>query len=86
MPAPPPDPANPFRLLPAVEELLRDERVAAAGAGLPRELLAEFVQQVLSNWRERIRAERWTAAEVERRIASGALYAAVELRAERERR
>jgi L-seryl-tRNA(Ser) seleniumtransferase len=86
MPAPPPDPANPFRLLPAVEDLLRDERVAAAGAGLPRELLAEFVQQVLSNWRERIRAERWTAAEVERRIASGALCAAVELRTARERR
>jgi L-seryl-tRNA(Ser) seleniumtransferase len=80
------DPANPFRALPSVDELLGDPRVRATCDGMPRELAAGFVQEVLSNWRERIRGERWSADEVERRIQADALHAAVELRATRERR
>ncbi|TAJ21568.1 MAG: L-seryl-tRNA(Sec) selenium transferase [Planctomycetota bacterium] len=80
------DPANPFRALPSVDELLGAPRVRAACAGMPRELAAGFVQEVLAAWRERIRAEQPTAAEIERRIAAGELGAAIEARVARERR
>lgn len=80
------DTANPFRALPSVDELLGAARVRAACDGIAREVAIGFVQEVLANWRERIRAERWTPAEVERRIGGGALLAAIEVRAARERR
>jgi L-seryl-tRNA(Ser) seleniumtransferase len=80
------EPANPFRSLPAVEDLLRDARGSALCAQLPRELVASFAQQELGAWRARIRDEHWTVADVERRLAAGELHAALEARAARERR
>ncbi|NOT30051.1 MAG: hypothetical protein HOP15_06335, partial [Planctomycetes bacterium] len=48
--------ANPYRLLPSVEEVLSLAEVRVLERSLARGLLAEFVGEVLARWRSEIAA------------------------------
>ncbi|MEW6072033.1 MAG: L-seryl-tRNA(Sec) selenium transferase [Planctomycetota bacterium] len=80
------DPAaqNPFRPLPAVEEVLADPAAAALAARVGRELLVRFVQEELARWREEIRARGLDAAAVRARLEGGELALALAARVRRE--
>jgi len=82
--APRSDPSNAFRLLPSVDEALRDPGVVLCGARLPRELLASLVAQVIEQFRTEIKAGRLDAAALEQQLGRGALAQAVEARILRE--
>ncbi len=78
MAAPQTDPTHAFRLLPSVDEALRDPRLSALAPRVPRELLASFVARSLDELRARIKSGRLGASELERELAGGALARAVE--------
>ena len=78
------DPTHAFRLLPAVDEALRDPRIAALGARVPRELLASFVTRSIEGLRGRIRSGALGAAELEQELAGGGIARAVERLVQRE--
>jgi L-seryl-tRNA(Ser) seleniumtransferase len=80
------DTANPYRLLPSVEEVLGRPAVAAHAERLPRELVAAFVGDVLAAWRAAIAEGELDAAGVEERLARGDLERSVAARVEGERR
>lgn len=75
-----------FRLLPSVDEALLAPDINAAAQGVRRELLAEFVRDVLEGWRREIKSGALDAAGVEARLAGGELARAVGERAGLERR
>jgi L-seryl-tRNA(Ser) seleniumtransferase len=75
-----------FRWLPAVEEALRMEPVQALEPRVPRELLVQFVREVLDAWRAEVRAGELDAAGLERRLGSGDFARAVGERVAREER
>jgi hypothetical protein len=64
-----------YRLLPAIDEILRDPR-ALALAG-PRALVQELAGRILAEWREEVRSGRLDAAELERRRGAGTLFASL---------
>lgn len=78
------DPTQAYRLLPAVDEALRDPRIAAFAPRLERELLASFVARSIEELRGRIRSGALGAAELERELANGGLARAVERLVRRE--
>jgi L-seryl-tRNA(Ser) seleniumtransferase len=82
--APRTDPHNAFRLLPSVDEALRDPGLARCAARVSRELLARFVAQALEELRAEIKAGRLDALALEKHLAEGALVQAVEARIVRE--
>jgi L-seryl-tRNA(Ser) seleniumtransferase len=75
-----------FRLLPAIDEVLRDARVASLAARVPRDLLASIAARVIDAWRAEIRAGKLSIEALERRIARGDLALAIEAAVARERR
>ena len=75
-----------FRRLPAVEELLLDPRLATRAADCGRNVLVEHVRGALDEWRASIKAEHWSAADVERRLGQGELTRDIEARLSREGR
>ena len=83
--------ANPFRMLPSVEEVVAQPAVAAlarpAGSvGVGRELLVRWAQAILERWRDEIRAGALDAAGLEERLAQGALARELAAAAAREGR
>jgi L-seryl-tRNA(Ser) seleniumtransferase len=82
--APRTDPSNAFRLLPSVDEALRDPAVLRCAARAPRELVASFVAEVLDELRAEIKGGRLEAAALEKRLGEGLLAQRVELRLLRE--
>jgi L-seryl-tRNA(Ser) seleniumtransferase len=84
MAAPRTDPSNAYRLLPAVDEALRDPAIARCAARVPRELLASFVAGALDELRAEIKAGRLAAPALEKRLAEGALAKLVDARIVRE--
>jgi L-seryl-tRNA(Ser) seleniumtransferase len=72
--------ANPYRLLPSVEEVLSRAEVRALGQGIERGLLAGFVAELLSRWRAEIGAGELDARGVEERLARDDLVRALEAR------
>ena len=80
----PTGPESAFRLLPSVDEALREPRIAACAARVPRGLVLGFVSAALDRWRAEIRAGGLAAAALERRIAEGALSEEVEREVARE--
>ena len=77
--------ANPYRLLPSVDEALRLAGVAALEELVGRELLARFVAETLDAWRAEVRAGVLDAAVLGLRLAEGALVADLERRVHEER-
>ncbi len=84
MAAPRADPTNAYRLLPSVDEALRDPGIAACAGRVSRELLASFVAGVIEELRAEIKSGRLDAPALEKRLARGGLAQAVELRMLRE--
>jgi L-seryl-tRNA(Ser) seleniumtransferase len=75
-----------FRLLPAIDEILRDARVASFAQRVPRDLVRTFATQVVEAWRAEIRAGQLSIADLEVRLAPGELARAIEGLVEREER
>lgn len=75
---------NPYRLLPAVEEVLSSEALAPLLERQPREQVARFVGQVLDHWRAEIKAGDLDADTLEARLGEGALVRQTAQRFERE--
>ena len=69
--------ANPYRLLPSVEEVLSQAEVRALEPSVARGLLAEFVAELLARWRAEIAAGELDAAGLEARLARGDLAGAL---------
>ncbi len=63
-----------FRLLPSVDEVLRDPRAARHAAALSRERIGGLATAAIGLWRAEIRAGRLAAREVEARLQRGALF------------
>jgi len=73
----PKDTANPFRLLPSVEEVLRDVDVARFVSAVGREVVTGFVQSVLDAWRDELRAGTLDAEALRARLEGGGLLGAL---------
>lgn len=71
------DAQSAFRLLPSIDELLRDERAGPLAERVGRELLTEFAGRVLDAWRGEIKAGKLDAKTLEERLAAGALFDAL---------
>ena len=66
-----------FRLLPSVDELLRDEAVAQAGANMPHERLVRALGEILDGWRQEIGSGRLDAEGLSASLAAGGAAAAL---------
>lgn len=66
-----------FRLLPAIDEVLRDERARSFVESVGRDLVTSFAARAIEAWRGEIRAGTLAQGELERRLASGALFQAI---------
>lgn len=75
-----------YRLLPAIDEILRDARVTSFARRVPRDLLGAFAAEVVDAWRAEIRAGTLSIAALEERLARGDLAPAIEALVEREER
>ena len=80
------DAKNPYRLLPSVEEVLREEALAGLEPRISRELLTRFVAELLDAWRAQIKAGQLDAEGLEQRLAAGGLLAELNSRLDRERK
>ncbi|MEZ6017902.1 MAG: L-seryl-tRNA(Sec) selenium transferase [Planctomycetota bacterium] len=69
--------ANPYRLLPKVDEALREPAIAALEPALGREVLRALVQAAIEGWRMAVAGGALDAAGVAARCAEGALAAEV---------
>ncbi|MSR61381.1 MAG: L-seryl-tRNA(Sec) selenium transferase [Planctomycetes bacterium] len=78
--------ANPYRLLPAVEEVLSSPAVRELAQRTPRGLLVGFVGELLARWRAEIAAGALDAAGLEQRLARGELALALAARVMEEQR
>lgn len=68
---------NAYRLLPAVDQVLRDPAVAVLEERVGARLLTDLVGEVLDAWRAEIRAGALDSSALEARLAEGALAAHV---------
>ena len=76
---------NPFRLLPKVDEVLKQAEIQALEGRVRRDLLAAFVTDVLERWRVAIKNGELDAAGVRERLERGDLLRSVRARVDRER-
>ena len=79
-----PPPANHYRLLPAVEEIIGTKAALPLIERVGRDLFVRFVQEVLEGWRDEIRAKRLDAEGIQRRLLRGDLVKALALRVRHE--
>lgn len=82
----PTDPQAAYRLLPSVDEVLRDPRAAPIEARAGRELLTRFAAETLDAWRAEIKAGRLDADRIVTLRAAGEPFVELERRARREER
>lgn len=75
-----------YRLLPSVDEVLRDPRCAPIAERAGRELLARFAADVLDAWRAEIKAGRLDADRIVTLRAAGEPFVELDRRARREER
>jgi len=73
-----------FRLLPSIDEVLRDERATRLVARCGRELLQRFAAETLDAWRVEIKAGRLDATRLEALGAAGEPFVELERRVQRE--
>ncbi len=73
-----------FRLLPSIDEVMRDPRAAALAARLTREDVQAFASRTIDAWREEVRGGRLSGPALEARLAAGSLFADLEAAVERE--
>jgi len=78
--------ANPYRLLPAVDEVLSLPAVRELAQHTQRGLLAGFVGECLARWRAEIAAGTLDSAQLEERLARGELARALAARVADEQR
>ena len=64
--------------MPAVDQVLRDERVALLEERVGRALLTRFASEVLERWRAEIKSAALSPAALGERLARGAMAAAIE--------
>ena len=76
---------NPYRLLPSVDEALRNPAIAAWCAEFGRELMADFLSEELGAWRQEIRSGTLTTEALQARLKSDSLERAIGRRAAQER-
>ncbi len=69
---------NPYRLLPAVDEVLRDPGVVPLVENVGRGLLRTLAQRLVECWREEIKEGLLDAAQLEQRLVEGGLGRAME--------
>jgi L-seryl-tRNA(Ser) seleniumtransferase len=74
-----------LRMLPAIDEVLRDPRVAALANEVPRDLLGSFAARAVDAWRAEIRGGGLSSTDVRARLENGELAAAVAELVRRER-
>jgi L-seryl-tRNA(Ser) seleniumtransferase len=79
------DSSEAYRLLPQIDEVLRDARVTALFPAVGRELVAAFAAEAIESWRGEIRAGRLASAEIHQRLTRGDLASFVEALVRRER-
>ncbi len=84
MAPPPASEENPYRLLPKVDEALREPSLASLEPTLGRERLRGFVQAALEGWRQAVAAGTLDGPGLAARAAAGALAAEVRAAAARE--
>jgi L-seryl-tRNA(Ser) seleniumtransferase len=77
--------ANPYRLLPSVEDVLTRPEVRALAADLPRSLLASFVAEILAAWRAAIAAGELSADGVRARLERDDLLRSLSARVQHDR-
>lgn len=68
---------NPYRLLPAVEEVLLDADVALFVDSVGREVVTGFVQKILDRWREEVREGTLDSEGLKERLEGGGLLGAL---------
>jgi len=73
-----------FRLLPSIDEVLRDPRAAPLEARCGRDLLQRFVAETIDAWRAEIKAGRLDADRIVTLRAAGEPFVELERRARRE--
>lgn len=86
MPGPKTDAQAAYRLLPSIDETLRDPRVVALEARASRELLRRFASDTLDAWRAEIAAGRLDADRIVTLRAAGEPFVELARRVEREQR
>ncbi len=84
MARPPTDRESAFRLLPAMDECLRDPRATSVLGRAPRALVQELAARELAAWREEIKSGALDAGALERRLAAGELFTRLDARVARE--
>src|SRR5436190_18555622 len=67
-----------FRLLPSIDEVMRDPRARALADRLSRDDVQGFAAKAIDAWRGELRSGRLSGAELEARLASGALFTDLE--------
>jgi len=77
--------ASPYRLLPSVDETLRDPAVAACAREVGYELLASFVASIIEDWRSLIRSGELDASQLAARLEAGELNEEIQRRVREER-
>jgi L-seryl-tRNA(Ser) seleniumtransferase len=80
----PTDPQAAYRLLPSIDELLRDPRATPIAERSGRELLQRFAAETLEAWRAEIKAGRLDADRIVTLRAAGEPFVELECRARRE--
>ena len=80
----PSDGSQAFRLLPQVDEFLRESRIVALFPRVGRELVHLFATEAIESWRNEIRAGKLGSGELEKRLIRGDLVAYVEALVRRE--
>jgi L-seryl-tRNA(Ser) seleniumtransferase len=75
-----------LRLLPAIDEILRDERVTRLFERAPRDLVASFAARAIDEWRVAIKNGELSPRDVEARLERGDLVRAIAALVDREAR
>lgn len=75
-----------FRLLPSIEELLHDPRLAALAPRVPRDVWLGFLRELIERWRAEIKAGKLDATTLSARLAGTALADELRRAVEREGR
>ena len=60
-----------FRLLPAIDEVMRDPEVVALSERLGRDLVQSIAVKTVDTWRAEIRAGKLSTSDVEQRLRRG---------------
>ncbi|MDZ4774487.1 MAG: L-seryl-tRNA(Sec) selenium transferase [Planctomycetota bacterium] len=78
------DPQAAFRLLPSIDEVMRDPRALVLARRLSRDDVQHCAARIIDAWRAEVRAGRLSEGELEARRVAGTLFTEIEKQVERE--